>query len=310
LEVHNKCLPVYGGEVQTKVNTSKQLAAQQAFQATVSARTKRLTMALSAYMIALLGFAVFMAVRMKSVSPAATAANDPFQLPEALRVVKVFRREYPVAFEAGQVYEKEAWTETNVTTTTTGGGSYVAGGVVHSNPVQTSTHVSTTVYHKYWIRTPDGRETWYTFADNVLPASKGHTISAISRGTSVMLAYNHNTGEFGTLKAAMGYAHQFTSRWIILMVLGLWVVGALAISTVLGGGDDFGGRRSSDYVWGGLVGVAVMTCIIMFALKIILVLIRNSQFNNRYLPQFRKFMEQCTPELAKRLPSAPTVTQA
>jgi hypothetical protein len=302
LEVLKKYLPFYIPEVQVQMAVAKQLGIQQETEAKLVARGKRIGALLSLLLVGLVGFGVFLAFRVKTVRQEPSVSGDPLQLPDALSVVKVFRKEYPVKFEAGIVYEKEVWTETNVSTTTTGGGSYVAGNTVYSSPVQTTTHVSTTVYHRYWIRTPDGRETWYRFSDNVFPAAKGHIISAISAGTDVQLAYNHTTGSFGVLDPGIRKSHFLKARWCILIPMGIWLVGSFAITSAFSA-DYIGPRRNSDFVWAGAIGLGIILSIIMVALKIAFVLIRNSQYRSRYMPKFRQFMESCTPELAKRLPT-------
>ena len=301
IEVFQKYLPGLVPEVQARIRAEKQAAEFKAAQDKIIARGKFVSGLLTLLFIAILAGALFWTFRTKHARVEPSVSGDSLQLPDELALVKVFRKEYPVKFEAGIVYEKEMWTETNVSTTTSGGGSYVSGGAVYSNPVHTTTHVSTTVYHRYWVRTPEGTETWYRFADDVFPASKGNIISVIGPGTSIQAAYNHSTGQFAALDAGIRGAHYLKTRWIILSAIGVWCVASLAITSLFGAG---GSGRSSDFVWAGALGMGFILCIVMLILKIVFVTTRNRQFKSRYVPQFRQFMESRTSELTKRLPAS------
>jgi hypothetical protein len=228
-------------------------------------------------------------------------AGEALPLPAALRRIEVFRRDYDVSCESGVLYDREVWTETNVSTTTSGGGSYVAGGMVHSTPSTTSTHVSTTVYHRYWLRTLDGRETWRRFSDDVFQASKGQVVSTVDWGTGVLLAYNHHTGQLAALKASLAGPHRLKGRKLWFINLGAWAVGYLVLAVTLTGG--FFTEASAlwkDLPMAGTIMVAIASAIYIAILKIIVQMTRNAQFNRKYVPEFRLFFQKSTPELLKR----------
>ncbi|HEX2861406.1 MAG TPA: hypothetical protein VHN79_07190, partial [Lacunisphaera sp.] len=120
-------------------------------------------------------------------------------LPENLWWIQVPGFRYPVALFSGRVYDKEVWTETNVTTTTTTTGGGGTGAYYTAPTYSTSTHVSTTVYHRYWLLTTEGRQTWQKYSDNEVMATAGQKLSSIwSDNYWVLIACNHATGEVST----------------------------------------------------------------------------------------------------------------
>ncbi len=93
-------------------------------------------------------------------------------LPAELWWIEVPGFRYPVGLFSGRVYDKEVWTETTVTTTTTSTGGGGTGAYYTPPTYSTSTHVSTTVYHRYWLLTTEGKQTWQKYSDNEVMASR------------------------------------------------------------------------------------------------------------------------------------------
>jgi hypothetical protein len=238
------------------------------------------------------------------------AVAGPLRFPDDLRRVQVFRKVYPLVFECGQIFEKNVWTETSVSTTTTPGRTYSVGNTTYVEASTTSTHVTSTTYHRYWLNTPDGRKTWQKFSDNAFIANRGNIISSVMCGTDILLVYNHTTGDFERLKAGWNAAHRFPGRWI--WGLTLVTVGALvyALKGYLAADHarEMPGNWSASIVRAVIV-VAVISPIYIGIVKWIVQAIRNFQFKRRYEPAIRKFMEQCTPVLAEKFPPLPELPE-
>ncbi len=117
-------------------------------------------------------------------------------LPEELWWIEVPGFRYPVGLFSGRVYDKEVWTETTTTTTTTSHGGGGTGAYYTPPTYSTSVHTSTTVYHRYWLITTEGKQTWHKYSDNEVMATVGQKLSTIwSDNYWVLVAYNHATGE-------------------------------------------------------------------------------------------------------------------
>ncbi len=228
-------------------------------------------------------------------------SKEALPLPDSLRRIKVFRAEYDVSCQSGKLYDKELWTETNVTTTTSGGGAYQAGGTVHSTPVTTSTRVRSTVYHRIWLRSLDGRESWRRFSDDAFPATRGQVISTIDSGSEVLMAYNHSTGQFASWLSKRHNAN-------VISRAGCWTITGIAFAGYLWNVGVL------DYSFGSfcLIGIVWMsTMILIWAIhaRIFNTMVtnrRNRQFEKRIAPAFRRFLTESTPELLARFRALPT----
>lgn len=230
--------------------------------------------------------------------------------PDDLRRVRVFRKIYSLVFECGQIFEKNVWTETSVSTTTTSGRTYTVGNTTYVEPSTTSTHVTSTTYHKYWLKTPDGRETWQKFSDNAFIANRGNIVSSVMCGKDILLVYNHTTSDFVRLKAGLNAAHRFPGRW----VWGLTVaaVGLLVYALKSYMAADY--PREMPDSWSAnivraLLVVAVISPFYIGIMKWSVQAIRNFQFKRKYEPAIRKFMEQCTPVLREKFPPLPELPE-
>lgn len=236
---------------------------------------------------------------------APASSNDPFALPESLRVVKVFRKSYPVDFESGQIYEKEIWTETTSTTVTTPGSVPSQG--MPGTPASTTTTTQTTVYHRYWIRTPDGREVWQKFSDNVFPAAISQIISSASFKTDIIIAYNHVTRSLVPLKPGLRAANRLPGRWLWLASSAVGIVGFLILRPP--GNDPHyinpDGQPWNHLVSAGIFGSVIGSLIFVTVLKCVVQFIRGWQFKRNYLPRVREFLPQLTPKLVEHYRNEP-----
>ncbi len=115
-------------------------------------------------------------------------------------------KSYPLAFECGQIFDINEWTETTTTTSTQPGRSYTIGNTTYQEAGTTTTHYHTTKYHRYWLNRPDGQKVWTKFADNVFLANKGNIISIVDAGGYIMYAYKPHDGEFRPAQRCLGHA--------------------------------------------------------------------------------------------------------
>ena len=63
---------------------------------------------------------------------------------------------------------------------------------------------------------------------------------------------------------------------------------------------------SRDLPMAGTIMVAIASALYVGVLKIIVQIIRNSQFNSKYVPEFRRLLQESTPDLLKRFSSVPS----
>ena len=309
LEVVKKYLPIVVASVQAEVVQAKMRADAEKQAAKEKALIVKTNIGLLLIGLGLIVLPLLLILKGDSgpgLTPA-QVAGEAVPLPPALRRISVFRKEYDVSCESGILYDREMWTETSVSTTTSGGSTYVSGGMVHSTPATTSTHVSTTVYHRYWLRTLDARETWRRFSDDVFQATKGQIVSTVDWGTGVLLAYNHNTGQLATAKSWFAAPHRLKGRVLWFINLGAWGVGYFALAMALTGSPlPSSSKFWSDLPMAGTIMVAIASALYVGVLKIIVQIIRNSQFNSKYVPEFRRLLQESTPDLLKRFSSVPS----
>ena len=228
------------------------------------------------------------------------------RFPEELRRVQVFRKSYPLAYECGQIFEVNEWVETHTSTTTHPGRTYTIGNTTYQEPSTTSTHTTSTQWHRYWFNRPDGQKSYAKFSNNVFLANRGNIISTIDAGGYIFYAYNHTTGNFLPQKWCWTVANRYPGRWI-------WLATVLAIGAVtyaLKGylADDY--HREMPGNWWTSVGMAmivfaVVAPVYIYVVKFVVQFIRNFQFKRKYEPAIRRFLEQSTPTLQNMYPGMP-----
>ncbi len=261
--------------------------------------------------VGLLILTLIVALRNESGPRLDIDAKETLRLPDALRRINVFRKEYDVSCQSGKLYDKELWTETNVTTTTSGGGAYQSGGTVYSTPVTTSTHVSSTVWHRFWLRAADGHEFSTRFPGDAFSATTGQVISIIDSGGTVLMAHNHSTGQFATGRSWFGNLHKLPkARWA-WMVPGAAVVGFLVLARLHPNAFSDMPGKLSILPWSivGTVWVLSVFIVWMISASILYAIVRatrNRQFEKRFVPDFRRFLKESTPELFARFRALPT----
>jgi hypothetical protein len=219
---------------------------------------------------------------------------DAAALPEELRVVRLPGVEYSVDATTAVVLEKESTTRTSVRTTTTGGEVYSVGNQVHSTPLQTQTSVTTEREDLLWVRTPDGRETTWSFPGAAFQARAGHALSVITRqrtdgSTENLLVFNHATGQLAAL-AGLASAH---APRLVLPLLATAFAGSLALGVAFWtflqiGPEPVSGVVGWFSVWiqGGCAAAVVAPIVVLLTIRGV-VRRRNAAFDARYLPAFR-----------------------
>jgi hypothetical protein len=245
---------------------------------------------------------VFLLIGQSSKTSARSGDGGAFDLPEPLRVVKVFRKKYRVDFDSGRIYDKEVWTETTTTTTTTAGSTTYSGGIaMASTPASTTTTSSTTVYHRYWIRTPDGREVWRKFSDKVFLATNDQIISTLDFKSAVLVAYNHTTDDFVPLRSGFNAANRLPGRWLWLASCAVGSAGFFLLKPP-GGDPNYinpEGHPWNHVVSAGITGVVIGSLINVVLFKIVVQFIRNRQFKKQYVPRLAGFLKELSPGLVR-----------
>jgi hypothetical protein len=242
---------------------------------------------------------------LSSVSPPQPSVADGLPtLPESLRVVSLPLLQYSVNLQSVIAFDKETTLHTNVHTSTSGGQVYTVGNQVHSTPIQTSTSVTTTQKDLIWVRTADKRETSWTFTGGAFKVRPGQIISGITQDgrNDFMLVYNHNTGQL----EQMDTRHGSRGGWAWLLAtlagsIGFAIAVAILLSLQPNPEADAVSRLLAPVVdWiMGVVPAAIIAFIIEAKARGKLAGQRDAEFQRKYLPQFRQFLEQCTPALQK-----------
>lgn len=231
-------------------------------------------------------------------------------LPEELWWIEVPGFRYPVGLFSGRVYDKEVWTETTTTTTTTshGGGT----GSYYTPPTySTSVHTSTTVYHRYWLLTTEGKQTWHKYSDNEVMATVGQKLSSIwSDNYWVLIAYNHATGEVSAPKWWTKTMHT-PPYWRIVALTTLLctaVIAAGAAFVVTTAGlplDDLGPHTdlATKIMTGVLPMFFILLLIYVAIVSAVMTARRQSHFQKKVVPRYTAFLRNYDP-------SIPEVTKA
>ena len=139
---------------------------------------------------------------------------DPTQLPEALRSFQILGEPINLQIASGQVVEEKTWSETHVSASSTPSTPYVHG--------HTTISSSTVTKDRIWVRLLDGRETAWTFTGG-FETRVGHIITGIwriydNRGTEMLAAYNHSTGNLRTGDSA-GIDYKYKIRIFLPLVI-------------------------------------------------------------------------------------------
>ncbi len=226
-------------------------------------------------------------------------------LPEELWWIDVPGFRYPVGLFSGRVYDKEVWTETTTTTTTTSHGGGGSGAYYTPPTYSTSYHTSTTVYHRYWLLTTEGKQTWHKYSDNEVMATVGQKFSSIwSDNYWVLIAYNHATGEVSHPKWWTKTMHA-PPYWRIvglttLLCSAVIGTGAVALATMSGLPlDDVGAQVDliTKVVTGVLPMFFILLLIYVGIAGAIMTARRQSYFQKKVVPRYAAFLRSHDPEI-------------
>lgn len=231
-------------------------------------------------------------------------------LPENLWWIEVPGFRYPVGLFSGRVYDKEVWTETTTTTTTTSTGGGGTGAYYTAPTYSTSVHTSTTVYHRYWLLTTEGRQTWQKYSDNEVMATVGQKLSSIwSDNYWVLVAYNHATGELSFPKWWTKTMHT-PPYWRIvglttLLCTAVIASGAMFLAMTAGLPlNDLGPHTDmvSKVVTGVLPLFFILLLIYVSIASTVMTARRQKHFQKKVVPHYEAFLKNYDPEI-------PEVTQ-
>jgi ABC-type bacteriocin/lantibiotic exporter with double-glycine peptidase domain len=178
---------------------------------------------------------------------------------------------------------------------------------VNTTPISTATHVSSTVWHRLWLRSADGREFSRRFPGDAFSATTGQVISIIDSDRQVLMAYNHSTGEFARWFSDL---HKLPRALGCLIVPGTALAGFLVLASQNGSAFNDPGIPAIlpwsivGFVW--VLSVFIVWAILASILYAIIRTTRNRQFEKRIVSPFRRFLKESTPELLARFRALPT----
>jgi hypothetical protein len=224
--------------------------------------------------------------------------NYPFQLPETLSVIKVFRKWIGLDFDCGLIYDKNVRTVTVTTHYYRSGQTYEINGTVYTTPGSWGSSTTTTTYYKYSYRTPDGRDSWTEFAGNVFPAEEGDMMSTVTFGGDVLFAYNHSQEKFVKLGSGIAPALAMRSRVVWYACLAVALIGTAFLYFVVLPGT-LSEDNADKAAFAVPIVLGVMSGIYIVGFKLLVIMIRRSTFRLKWQPRFREFMVQRTPYLKK-----------
>jgi len=311
--VFEKSLPAYAADLRRQVARDKLAAAAEARRRLQNQMISLLTLVVMAvgvwFPVHLMRHQKFRWKRQSRADWEKQMAATP--LPESLWWIQVPGFRYPVGLFSGRVYDKEVWTETNVTTTTTTTGGGGTGSYYSAPSTSTSTHVSTTVYHRYWLLTTEGKQTWQKYSDNEVMATAGQKLSSIwSDNYWVLIAHNHATGETSFPKWWTKTMHTppYWRTVLLTTLLCSVITAAGAVGLMMSAGlpaDDLGPHV--DMVSKVMTGVLPMFFILLLMYTAIVSAVitarRQSHFQKKVAPLYQAFMRAYDPVI-------PEVTQA
>ena len=146
----------------------------------------------------------------------------------------------------------------------------------------------------------------WTFSGGEFLTRLGHIISIVTlsqqdKQGSALIAYNHVTDNFKVYESESNDAHRLKvlGLWLLMMVIAL-AGGAVARSCfthAMTTQQQLKTVKLAFFIWLGVATVAsaLYVCII----KLFYQMRRKRAFRQKYLPAYRQFFEQITPELQK-----------
>jgi hypothetical protein len=310
-EVFEKSLPAYARTLRARAAMEKEANAIKAYRATVGSVAVGTGLLIGLVLlwlpIFLMGRQKFRWKRQSRADWEREMAASPL-LPD-LWWVQVPGFRYPVTIFSGRVYDKDIWTETSVTTTTT----TTAPTQYSYGHTSTSTHVSSTVYHRYWMVDTAGREVSHKYSDNEFIATAGQKVSSIwSDQYWVLLSYNHATGVLAAPAWWVKTMHTppFWRTYLLMVLIAGGIATGVAVSvwpllpgTKLHLVEQISILRDAMLVM--LVPQLVLAMFYTAIVRAVFTWRRGRHFRTHVIPRFRAFLESYDPEI----PEA-TVTRA
>jgi len=224
--------------------------------------------------------------------------QDAFQLPEKLRIVRVFRKMVALKFECGQIYDHKEIQIRTVTKVYNSADAIDSYGNVTSLHLRGSTLVGgTEIKHIYSVRTPDGSKVDREFFNNSFPADKGDIISIIDFGHEVVMALNNSRGEFVSFSLVAAHVVMMMRGWVLLVVsIAIAIAGAVLTVSLLPESEDLMASRALFAI---PVVLGVLSAGYLLVLTKAVTVMRKAQFRSQWLPKYMDFMKGLTPQLER-----------
>jgi hypothetical protein len=192
-----------------------------------------------------------------------------------------------------------------VSTTTTVNPSTGSGSYYTPPSTSTTTHVSSTTYHRYWLRTLEGKQTWLKFSDHEVLASVGHKLSSIwSSSNQVLMAYNHATGTFVSPKWWSQAVHTppYWRTICLTMLLCLAVTGLGVAGIALGTGlteENLEEHIAFAMRLGWALLIPALFLLMMYAgiVSAVITTRRQNHFRKQVAPRYEAFLRSYDPEI-------------
>jgi len=250
-----------------------------------------------------------------SKPPQLVVNGDWPPLPEPLRVVHLPGVRYYLQTFSGLVLDKSTNITTSSYTSTTPEQVTVIGNTTHVTPGQTVTHRVSHQTDSLRVRTPDLRESTWTFTGKSgNQVFRGQIITALARPvkddfSEFVLAYNHATGELIRIEQGLDNAHSTRGifGWFAQPVATL--VGTIGFSIVLG--YFLTSPPPLITIAADMSGVILLLAGGFCSLTVAFFMVswlrhgtcnrRSKKLIAKYGPAFRQYCEQITPALQKRL---------
>jgi hypothetical protein len=287
-EVLDRFVPVYAGETGSALNEER-------YEARAGAEEQQIDRAYVVVGLIVLAVPLLSLMRGQRVGRRAKPWSKdeayPFQLPLQLRRVGGFCATYLLEFDCGLVTDKRVVKQTTeyTTQTVTRSGAFTAYG-----PETSST--STTITHKYVLRTPDDRTIRREYLSENADAEVGHVVSSLEAGDWVLAWHNHSLNTNLAIADNIDHINRMPARrlWVASIVVafaGLWAVQRFLVET---------GTHADDWRFSYMVGsltllAAIVSAIWIAIIKSVVDKVRVRRFYERVLPPLAQFMAERTP---------------
>lgn len=219
-------------------------------------------------------------------APVPAGPPGPFQLPDALATVRLFRLRLHLSAEFGRIYDEKVETVVTKHSHLKRDRADRPGANIPSDYEHTFSSVT---YHTLSVTTTDGRDVRRVFTDDEFPAAPGELMSAIWCGDRILYACNHSRSNFVSLHGGVGQTLRFRAGWEMwLATIGVAVAGGALILSAMDGEDAWRAFWAVVLVFGFFSGLYLV------GLKMLVQALRRVPFRVIWRPRFKQFLEERT----------------